>query len=81
MPFTRRDQKDKLIDHIIKKIPADKDRYCIKHKKDTNIFQKDKDRLFKLSFNTEKSNNAEIAELKCMKNSAVKMLNDFGEIW
>ena len=91
--FTSRDHEDKIIDHIIKNLPADSRRYYIENEEDTNNFkiledpqQKDKDRFFELIFDTEKNldrlnNIAEIAELKRIRNQFVKILNNLGQTY
>lgn len=54
-------KENKIIDHIIRNLSADNNRYCIEHQEGLNTFkilenpqQKDKDRLFELILNTEK---------------------------
>ena len=56
-------RENKIIDHIIKNLLADNDKYYIKHEEESNTFkiledsqQKDRDRLFELILNTEKKN-------------------------
>lgn len=85
--------KNKIIDHIIKHLPADNVRYDIKHEEGSNMLkvleeqrEKEKDRLTELIFNTEKmlgrpNNKSEKAELKHIKNQAVQMFNNLGETY
>ena len=64
-------QKNKIIDHIIKNLSANNNRYYIKHKEVSYRFkifedpqQKDKDRLIELIFNMKKNQADQITSLK-----------------
>ena len=85
--------ENKAINHKIKNIPADNDRYYIKMKKDVIHLQfqkicnkKKKDRLFELISNTDKkvsrtNSNSEKFEVKLIKIRAIQMLEYLGETY
>lgn len=60
--------KNKMIDHIIKHLSIDNNRYYIEHEEGSNTFnvlQEDKDGLFELILNTERNNQIEQQFEKC----------------
>ena len=84
--------ENKAINHKIKNIPADNDRYYIKMKKDVihlqfqKICNKKKDRLFEVISNTDKkvsrtNSNSEKCEVKLIKIQAIQMLEYLGETY
>ena len=85
--------KEKIMNQKIKDLPADSNKYYIKHEEGTNTFtlfvdtdQKEKDEPYQGILNIEKkierlTNKAEIAGLQRLKNCSIKMIEDLGKTY
>lgn len=85
--------KEKIMNQKIKDLPADSNKYYIKHEEGTNTFilfvdtdQKEKDEPYQVILNIEKrierlTNKAEIARLQRLKNCSIKMIEGVGKTY